>query len=41
MLIASYDALLPSAELKLGANSFGSGAMVLLNMINIISKKIK
>ena len=33
MLIASYDALIPSGELKVGINSFGSGAMILLNMM--------
>lgn len=41
MLVANYDAFSPSAEMKPGYDIFGSGVVVLLNIMREFYKIVK
>lgn len=41
MLVANYDAFTPSAEMKAGFDVYGSGVIVLMNIIREFAKITK
>lgn len=41
MLVANYDAFTPSADLKVGFDLYGSGVVVLMNIMKEFSKLSK